>query len=188
MPPIMTVDELRGWVSTGLGDDKLELLINGLDEMIIAHAGPLGDIVDVRWPRGERFILLGRRPTSKADVEIVEQLANQAPVTLDAEDFDLNVLTLRRSIYGPNARDYWDEKVTITYTAADDLNQRRLVLVQLATAFLELGLHPGRVGFTVGAHSEQWANSANAQEGKAWVTASQAILSTLEVGAVPSFA
>jgi hypothetical protein len=185
---ILTVAELRGWVSTGLGDDEVQLLIDGLDEMIIAHAGPLEDITDVRWLRGERFILLGRRPISADDVSITEQVADGAPVTLDATDWDLNILTLRRGEYGPNASPYWAEKVTITYTPADDLNQRKLVLVQLAQAFLELGLHPGRVGFTVGAHSEQWANTANAQEGRAWATASAAILATLEVGTVPSFA
>lgn len=186
MPPILTVDELRGWVSTGLGDDELELLIAGLDAMIIARVGPLGDITDIRWPRGERYLLLGRKPA--AIVSITEQWTNETPVELDVTDYDLTVATLRRGEYGPNARAYWAPHVVITYTPLDDLERRQLALVQLAQAFLDLGLHPGRVGFTVGAHTEQWANSANAQEGRAWQTASEAILGTLENGLVPAFA
>lgn len=183
---ILTVAQLRGWVNTGLGDSELELLLEALDAMIIARVGPLGNIIDIRWPRGDRYILLGRKPA--AIVSIKEQVADETPVTLSTTDYDLTVTTLRRSEYGPNASLIWARKVIIEYTPTDDLERRKLALIQLAQAFLELGLHPGRVGFTVGAHSEQWANSANTQEGRAWQTASEAILGTLENGLVPSFA
>lgn len=156
MSELLTVDELREHVKTSLGDDALQRYIDAEDAMILAALGPPGNITDVRFPRGDTVFLLGRKPSSI--VSIVERLW-ETDTTLDPEDYVVVGTTLRRLDTGPHPTDLRIDRMTIVYTAADDLAVRTMALIKLVALDVRQVDGVAILARTVGLHSVQYASA-----------------------------
>src|SRR5687768_12266599 len=136
MSTLLTVDDMREHVTTSLGDDALERIINDNEAAIEALAGPLGaSVTEVHWTNGyESIIFLKRRPQitdSPATPLIIEGYGYTDPVTLDTDDYYLDGYTLRRKDFGTNPGIWFTSPVAVTYTPVDDTDTRIGVLIAL---------------------------------------------------------
>lgn len=172
---ILTVDELRTFVTTDLVDDALQTLLDATEAEIISLAGEPGartEIVD----GGTRFISLAR-PASA--ITSIKELVGTVETTLAADDFLLypGGMLIERLNYGTNPYPRWHGQVTTIYTALDDDALRKSV--QLALIQLDLNYKPGLAEETVGEWTERYSNNS------AWNVESerQSILARLGVSA-----
>lgn len=168
----LSVAEFREHVTTSLGDDAIELLLDAAWQAIAIVAGEEGDVVEVR-DGGGSYVFLSRRATSVDSVK--EWLGYSYEQTLDAADYRLlsDGLSLRRLNSGTTPATYWAGPVEITATAVDDDALRQSLQLQLVSLFLNH--HPGITAQWIGDWREEFQSAAN------WSYASEreALLNTL---------
>lgn len=159
----LTIAQFKEHVTTTLGDDALQRLLDDADEAIIERAGPAIDdylVTSVtEWfsPHGDR-IMLSRRASSI--VEVLEHAQRETPTTLGADDYELSAsgTILRRLRGGTNSATRWHPDVSVEYAPYSDAANRQRV--QLALVKLDIASNPGLASQTVGAWTEQYsANS-----------------------------
>lgn len=168
----LTAAEFREHVTTSLGDEAIELLLDAAWQAIAAVAGEEGDVVDVR-DGGGSYVFLSRRATS---VNIVKEwLGYSYERTLDAGDYRLlsDGVSLRRLNTGTTPATYWAGPVEITSTAVDDDALRQSLQLQLVSLFLNH--HPGITSQWIGDWREEFQSAAN----WSYATERQALLDTL---------
>lgn len=175
---ILTVDELREHVNSGLPDDALQRLLDAAEAAIVGRAGAAGERTEIVGG-GNRFVSLARPLDAAQTVAITEQTPYGSTVTtLSANDYLVRNggMLLERLSTGDNPRQTWYGYVTVTYTPESDEALRRGVQIDLVN--LQLTYTPLLTGQTIGSWSEQYAaNSAWNQS-----TEYEAILSRLDVG------
>lgn len=140
---MLTVDELRGHVTTDLDDEALGLLLDAAYEAIDIAFGVGGSedypasITEVITTGGDLLML--SRPAS-AVTSVIE--GANTPTTLEADDYELlGGQMVRRARDGTNPQTRWAGRVTVTYTALSDENERDRVAIALVN--LDIAGSPG---------------------------------------------
>lgn len=155
---LLTVEELRGHITSSLGEDELQLLLDAAEEAIEARYGPVGSDVTEIVDGGLSHIFLRRR--ALAITEITETVADVDTI-LDEDDYRLrgDGVSILRLSTGPNDRAYWGAPVRVKSSPADDLASRKVM--QLALVTLDMNYKPGVTAERIGEWEEQrGANSA----------------------------
>lgn len=168
----LTVDQLREHVTSGLGDDALQRLLDAAYVAIAARIGASGTRTELAFG-GFRTIALGRPASS---VTGVTETVGTTTTTLNANDYRLrpDTYTVERLSTGTNSRWAWAGAVEVTYTAVDDDALRDSVAIDLVR--LALTSNPGLTSETIGAWTEQYASNAQWNSTEEY----QSILSRLE--------
>jgi hypothetical protein len=157
---LLTVDQLRQHVTTTLGDEALQRVLDAANADLLAAAGPLGVTTLEMHGGRSSVLLLPRRFTAVSGV--VERYEDfTTTVTLATNDWHLidNGWTLVRSLYGtnpPGGPHWWAPLVAVTGTVFDDTASRVASLIELVkVALLPVGL----TSRTIGAYSESFAQA-----------------------------
>lgn len=153
---LLTTDEFRAFVATGLDDPSLQLLLDAAEAEIDAAAGPVGSTLELVCGGYTRIVLA--RPAS-AIGGITETRSNTV-TTLAADDYLLypGGYVIERLTGGTNSSWHWRGRVAVTYTPLDDADIRKgvqLDLVRLAITF-----QPGVTMETIGAWTQQMASNS----------------------------
>lgn len=150
---ILTVDELREHVNSGLSDEALQRLLDAAEVAIVARAGAPGARTELVGG-GTRFISVSRPIV--AVTSITEDLDGTDTV-LALDDYRIRTgdLLLERISGGTHSRSTWNGPVQIIYTPVDDTALREEVQIDLIRA--ALAYSPGLTGQQIGSWSEQYA-------------------------------
>lgn len=153
---ILTVDELREFVTSELSDDALQILLDATEEEIVRRAGPPG-------PRTETFELSGRlialsRPAES--ITSVTQLVGSTSTTLAVDDYFARPdgYVLERVRTGTNPYSQWRGRTTVVYTPVDDTATREAVQVALIQATIDD--HPGLEWERIGEWEQRFGTSS----------------------------
>lgn len=158
----LTIAEFEEHVTTSLGDDAIQRLLDDAEEAIIAYAGPTVD-ADYVTDMAERFvphgdaIRLSRR--ASAIVEVLEHAQRETPTTLAADDYELSQsgFMLHRLRGGTNGSWRWHSDVEVRYTPYSDVATR--VITQLQLCRLEIAFNPGLASQTIGSWAEAFTTN-----------------------------
>jgi len=172
---ILTPDQLREHVTTSLGDDALQRLLDAAEWAIVNRAGPPGARTELATG-GFRYITLARPVASITSIIETDPVGFQT--TLDPDDYIIGTgeMVIERLSTGTHPRFRWDWRVTTAYTPVDDDPIR--VEVQIALCELALNYAPGLAEETIGEWTERYANNS------AWTNAAErdSILERLAIG------
>jgi hypothetical protein len=147
---LLTVEELREHVASGLPDDALERLLDAAEAAINAEIGPAGQRVE--HVDGGGTVLILRHPA--ASVALVRENGRD----VDADDYHIEGYLIRRD------RGRWGSRVAVTYTPADDDATRKAV--QIALVQLDLNYEPGMEQQTAGNWNEMFVGDYEAERRK----------------------
>lgn len=134
MPTILTVDEIRDHIETGLVDDALVRLIENADQEIIDRLGALASHTDVLSGEGLPVLLLSRK--ASAITSVTEKIFD-TDYALGASDYTLlaDGYTLRRLQGTTYPFPTWRGVQTVVYVpiggASGELAARKKLLVDL---------------------------------------------------------
>ena len=164
----LTVDQFKEHVSTTLGDEAIQRLLDAALESVEAVAGTYDDdgtMSEVLTPRGiGPLLLLARRADSVTSV--VEGLT-----TLASDDYELSPsgFVLRRLDTGTYPSTYWTAEVRVNYLPHTDLSVRDMAQLELAR--LEIAFTPALVSQTIGSWSETYQQGASYTDQRAQILA-----------------
>lgn len=172
---ILLVGEFREHVTTALGDDALQRLLDAAEAEIVRFVGDSGTgaVTDIRDGRG-RFVTLSR---PAASITSITEAHWSTDTVLAADDYLLHPsgLVIERLPGGTHSRSHWHGRVTVVYVPVDDEAIR--IAVQLDLVNLALNYSPGAGMEVIGSWTEQFNQAVGANRGEA-----NAILSRLDVG------
>lgn len=175
---ILTVEQLREHVTTTLGDDALQRLLDAAEELIISYVGPGASTYEEPEAIDELItvhgdLLMIGRPAQAIDTVI------EGTTTLDPSDYELRSsgTQVRRLRTGTNPSWRWHGRVDITYIPLTDSARREVAQIELVK--LDISFDPLLVSETIGAWSESYQQGQKSAD--EW---RDEILSTLS----PSFA
>lgn len=156
---LLTVDEFRGFVTSALGNDEIQLILDAAEAEIVRIVGASDSVVELATG-GSRYIFLGRPAASITSVTETNPW-DGVFVTLASGDYLIHPggYILERLPYGPNTRLAWWGRVTTTYVPLDDEALRKSV--QLDLSRLMLNYQPGVTSETVGSWTTQLGSNAN---------------------------
>ncbi len=151
---LLTVDEFREHVTTSLGDDAIQRLLDDAEAAITAYAGAVGVAVEIVSGGSGRVSV--SRPIA-AVTTVVERDGGSSPVTLSTNDWEpIGRFVLGRTRYGTNDWGVWRSPVRVTYTPVDDTATRKIVQLELCR--LTIATNPGLASETVGAWTQTYAS------------------------------
>jgi hypothetical protein len=137
---LLTVEEARRHVRTGLSDDALRDLLDATEKDIETWDGPLGSITS-RVNGGRALIALDRPVSTITTVRELDSTGT-LQLTLAVDDWrQHSPYVLQRLTTGTNPRGTWDVLVEVDYVPQDDLAAR--IRDQIALVKLELDYKPG---------------------------------------------
>jgi hypothetical protein len=152
---LLTVDELREHVTTSLGDDALQRLLDDAEAAITAYAGEVGAAVEI-VSGGSPTLTVGRPIESITSVR--ERDGWQTPTTLATDDYEqIGPFVLGRLRYGTNSAPTWRGPVRVTYAPVDDTATREIVQLELVK--LAISFNPALASETVGAWTQTFVSS-----------------------------
>ena len=162
---ILTVDEFREHVSTGLGDDAVQRLLDAAELEIVRFAGDPDSAEEILDGYGRsRFITL-RRPAASI-TSVTESWPWNSTLSLAADDYILypDGLVLERIRGGTHSSHAWRGRVRVQYVPEADVALRQVVQIDLVNLCLDY--HPGVTSETIGSWTEQFsaAIEANREE------------------------
>lgn len=147
VPPYLTVDELRLFVSSTVDDAALQVLIDAAYDEIedVAPSTPVNELIRVHGD----LLMLAYEVSSI--VAIIED-----GVTLAADDYEVRSSgrTLRRLVTGTHPAYAWRGTVDVSYVPEADTATRKRV--QLALVKLDLAFSPGLASQTIGTWTEAY--------------------------------
>lgn len=169
----LTVDQFREHVTSSLGDEAIQRLLDAAYESIILAAGPYasdGTITEILTPRGIGPLLMLSRQAESVS-EVIEGTGASA-TTLAADDYELSQSgnILRRLSDGTNAALYWRYRTFVTYLPQSDLAIRDVAQLELVK--LEIAFNPTLVTQTIGSWSESYQQGRSYPEQRADILAS----------------
>lgn len=132
---LLTVDEVRAQVETGLEDDELLSVIERAEIELVRQLGPNaedGNITQTLYGDGE-LLYLTRQPASIVSITEYGSWSPDATATVltsPAYYSDLTLGTLRR--IGSD----WATRVVVVYAPVDDDDERRAALIDLVRLYL----------------------------------------------------
>jgi hypothetical protein len=165
----LTVDDLRGFVESSLGDDALGLLLDAAYEEIDRVIGIAGydasaSVTEVLTGIAGDLLMLSRPASAVTSV-----LEND--VTLAADDYELlGDQMLRRLNDGTNPQRCWGRRVIPTYELVDNANERDRAAIALVQ--LDVNRQPGVASERLGDHSITFAGGDTYTEDRAAILAS----------------
>jgi hypothetical protein len=165
----LTVDAFREHITSSLGDEAVQRLLDAAYETIILAAGPYesdGTITEIITPRSAGpLLMLARRAESVSEVIEGDDL-------LAADDYELRSSghMLRRLDDGTNPAGYWRNRVYVTYLPLSDLAIRDMVQLELVK--LDIAFNPNLASQTIGAWSETYQAGKPYPEQRADILAS----------------
>lgn len=136
MANLLTVDELREHIETGLNADALGRLNDDADLAVIRSVGPLAvdsqvfAIAPCDYPDGRDKVVTLTRELGTV-TEITEQIFDNTPDVLAADDYVVDGSQLTRLDTGTNPRSYWGHRVTVTIAPLDTTATRKIAIVDL---------------------------------------------------------
>lgn len=151
---LLTVDELREHVSTGLVDDALQRLLDAAEYVITDRAGPAGTRTEIVGG-GTRYLTVSRPIDSITS--ITETLLNSSQL-LSANDYRARGYLIERMVIGDHGRFRWWGDATVVYEPVDDEALRIEVEIDLCKS--ALNYTPGATMEQIGSWTEQFAASA----------------------------
>jgi hypothetical protein len=141
---LLTVDELRTYITTGLSDDAVLGLLDAAEHDL----GSI-DAVTERKDGGYAALVLDRRVGTITTVK--EDIDTAAPLTLSSNDYRVDGYILHRLDTGTNPRWTWNGEVEVIHTPADDLAERKRA--QVALIRLDLSIQGGITSERIGDYS-----------------------------------
>lgn len=150
-----TVARLRGFVTTGLSDADLQLLLNAAIAEVDRALGPPAVREHLR-ARGD-LLLLSQAADSVTSV--IEDERGGA-IELEVDDYELSDTgqVLYRLRTGTNPADWWRGRVDVRYVRRDYSATRIRVIIALVE--LDLAHKPGLAAQTIGTWSEQYTSNS----------------------------
>jgi hypothetical protein len=154
---LLTVAEFRQLVSSSLGDEALQLLLDAAEQAITSRYGALGTPVVETLDGGQSYLFLRRR--ADTIVSLVETNGT-TDTTLAADDWRIrgDGVSILRLGLGTNRQDRWGAPVVATYVPLDDEADRKRVQLELVK--LDQDYAPGVTAETIGAWTEQRSQSS----------------------------
>ena len=129
---LLTVDELREFITTGLSDDALQLLLDSAEADITAAAGD--PVEQTEYVQGGSAALVLSRPMPSPDYDLIsvtEQSDTTSPVLLADDDYRIDGYILHRLSTGTTPRWTWDGLVEVVFVPPDRDAQRKRAQVAL---------------------------------------------------------
>jgi hypothetical protein len=168
----LTVDQFREYVTSSLGDEAIQRLLDAAYESIILTAGPYasdGTITEILMSRSGPLLMLSRPAESVS--EVIEGSGSLA-TTLAADDYELSQSgnILRRLNDGTNPAWRWRYRTFVTYLPQSDLAIRDVAQLELVK--LEIAFNPTLVTQTIGSWSETYQQGRSYPEQRADILAS----------------
>lgn len=153
---ILTVDDFREHVSTSLGDDAVQRLLDAAEAEIVRYAGDPDAATEVYRGQG-RFITLAR---PAASITSITEYRSRVSTVLAANDYLLypSGLVIERLIGGTHSSHCWRGRATTVYVPLGDDEIR--IGVQLDLVNLALNFEPGKGMEVIGSWTEQFAQAA----------------------------
>lgn len=172
----LTVDQLREHVTTSLGNDALQRLLNDAYGVIDEELGPTGNVTVSQRAGNGPLLPLAR--DAETIVSVTED-ATGTPLALAADDYRLRPSggLLERLRTGTNPRHRWYGIVDVTLTPADDAAARDRAAIDLVR--LELNFNPGLASYSTGVYSESYATGGGPDLQGDYAAQRQAILASL---------
>lgn len=163
---ILTPAQFQEHVSTSLGAEALQRLLDAAETAIVARIGLPTPVNELITSHGELLML--SRPAESVTTVI------EGTTTLAVDDYQLRSsgMILRRLSTGTNRATCWRGRIDVTYVPLDDAAERERV--QIALVQLDLNYDPGSTGETIGAWSEQ-----QSQTGETYDAERESILGSL---------
>lgn len=151
--PLLTLDEVREFVTTPLSDDALQKFIDAAEAAIVKRYGAIEEITEVHVG-GQSVLALDR---VVASITSVQESVGDTTTDLTADDYTSAVGSrwLTRGQYGPNYAARWGASVSISFMPFDDTAERIRVAVKLIQ--LDCTSHPGLTAQQIGEWSETYA-------------------------------
>ena len=136
MANLLTTAQVREHVETDLVDDALGRLNDAADLRVIQRGGPLANETDTfvvdsnDYPEGrDKSIFLERLPGAISSVS--EQIFDNTPVVLAADDYYQVGTQLERRDDGTNPRSRWGHRVIVAYVPESDEAIRKQIIIDL---------------------------------------------------------
>ena len=164
----LTVAQFREHVTSSLGDEAVQRLLDAAYESLVGALGPYeedGSITEIITPRSiGPLLMLSRRAESLS--EVIE-----GDTTLAADDYELRSSgnVVRRLDDGTNPASYWRNRVYVTYLPQSDLALR--AIAQLELVRLEIAFNPLLVSQTIGSWTETYQQGKSYPEQRADILA-----------------
>lgn len=165
----MNVDQFREHVTTTLGDEAIQRLLDAASEAIEMELGPYaadGTVDEIITTRGRGPLLrLSRR------AESVQSVAEGTPslTTLAADDYEVRGQILRRLNDGTTPSSWWRGRVYVTYTPLSDLAMRDVAQLELVR--LEIAFNPSLAMQVIGSWTEQYVQGSSYTEQRSTILA-----------------
>lgn len=168
-----TVARLRGFVTTGLSDADLQLLLNAAIADVDRALGPPAVREHLR-ARGDLLLL---SQAAESITSVIEDERGGA-IALAVDDYELSDTgqVLYRLRTGTNQADWWRGRVDVRYVRRDYSATRIRVIIALVE--LDLTHKPGLASQTIGTWSESYATS----DASSYEVARASIIASLETG------
>ena len=163
---LLTLDEARGLVTSPLGDDSLQLLLDAAETEITRAVGPVGNRTEVHHCDGRLITLRGQA----ASLVSITERRYTTDYPLASDDYDLwpEGTVIERRLGGTNSRSRFWGRVEVVYEPVDDVDIRKGVQADLLK--LMESFQPGLTAETVGSWTRQLASNSvwnNTQEREA---------------------
>ena len=141
---ILTVDQARVSISTGLTDDALLSMLMAAEADIVAVAGAAGALTEYHY--GTTKLVLDH--AADTFTSVTEQADAASPRVLATDDYRVEGYVLHRLTTGTNPRTSWDGLVKTIYTAGTLAAERERAQIALVRLDLESasGISAERIG------------------------------------------
>jgi hypothetical protein len=125
---LLTTDQLRQHLETGLEDAALQRLLDAEEAEIIRRYGPHASATELHAPDSE-WMFLRREPSS---IDTVTETVGDEDTVLSSDDYrDWGAGRLERLDDGTNPRSSWGDRVEVQYTPVDRQDERTMALINL---------------------------------------------------------
>ncbi len=153
---MLSVAELREHISSSLGDEALQRLLDAAYASIDAFLGTEGSATEL-LAGDHRYVILGR--PAESITSVVEGFGATSPTTIATDDYLLHPggYILERIVGGTTSRSRWRGRVQVTYRPRDDEAIRDVVAIDLIN--LDLNTKVGVTMEQVGAWMRQFGNN-----------------------------
>lgn len=167
----LSVTQLRQFITSSLGDEALQILLNAEAAAIIAAAGATGEVTEhIQTGYYHRIVL--DRPAGT--IASVTEYNGGVPTVLETDDYRAEGYVLTRTGRGTNPSWRWAPHVVVVHTPTVDTAEWQRVQVDLVR--LDLSRNPGVTAETIGTWSVTYAGPTANDDERA------AILASLGVG------
>lgn len=159
---ILSVDELREHVNSGLGDPALQRLLDAAEEAIIARAGATGARTEYAGG-GSLYVTLSR---PAASITSVTETLSLDDTVLATDDYLIGAgeMLMERLSSGTNPRMVWGDRVAVVYSPVSDDATRAKVQIDLCK--LALDVDPGVTEEQIGDWSQKFSGSLQEESDK----------------------